>query len=1489
MDQPNTPPNAASGETSEPKAAPTPTRPGWLRRLAVGLVAGVVVLAGVLALLMLALLSPAGTRFALSLVPGLHVVQPKGSLLRNFTAQKIEFDVAGSASLPKVKIEDLAWLGFRFETVSEASSGWGVKLDTLSARNVVVALPPSPASSTPAQLPASLALPLGVRVVDIRIGRLQLSVLGAEPITDIHARLSAQHRVGKLVQHRVDDLSLRWQHWSASGSVGLAARSPYGLDASLALQSDGALQAFKALPSKADEPDHSVQAHIKLGGTLAHVMAQADAQARNQRLQAAAELAPFADWPVQGVDVSAQNFNLALLDARAPQTLLSGQLSLHPPPSKAEAPRSTTPSTKPIEPVASLKANGDEPMLDVQSAWRNDAAGRWNDGRLPVRAVQLAGQLSARDGRMGVLKRLSIELGTSNQSGGRWQSSGQWNVRPCATQAACAQAGPAWALNSTLDQLRLAVLDAAAPPLIISGPLSLRGDAPLSTRLNVSTELTGRVDAKGQERSVVLKVQADATPDDIEIRTLQAQAGSATLALSGSAQQQDGQWRVRSKGEWSRFDPQLWWPALFAEAGVARPAAEATGSELNGQLDADLTWRPAVGASGPKDAIANVLYALGGQATVVLERSRLRGVPVAARVALRTQVRSAATTLEATLDMADNHLSLTGSMDYTRPAQDHWNAVLDVADLRRLAPVARLLKLEQIKGAIDGKLQATGRWPAINSEGTLHAKGLALGWRASGDEQHQLELDRLSTDWHWGPAWANVSAPVQTQIELDGLRLGVWRVDRLRAVSTGSVSDHHASLALDAVLPPGLATSLQPVLRRKDAEAALKVAGLFDVQGQGALDARRAAWSWRGKWQRALVQPDPASVIGNTLGEQPWLRVEPFETSVTHDAAHTEFSASPTRLMAAGAAVNLRQLLWASDAHGEAGPGAVDVEMDIEPIQMARVLAALQPDMGWSGDLTVGGSLRLHRASAAHAPTSLDVEVARRGGDLALTDAAAEGGAVQQLRLDALRLGLSAHAGVWRLEQQLAGRRLGSLSGLQTITTDPAYLLPDPRAPLDGKLDVDVANLRLWGLWVPAGWRLSGQLQGRTTFKGTIEQPLLSGYLKGHQLGVRNMLQGVDFEQGELDFEMDASQAKLNRLTLRAGQGDLTLTGDARLDANPETHLRLVLQRFAVLQRVDRRVVVSGQADLALLADSLNVQGAFGVDEGLIDISKSGAPTLDDDVRRAGVDDVVIDPADEEAKTRKTTRKANLDLQLDLGSRLRLRGYGLDTKLVGKLKMTSGPPSYKPVVRGTIKTQDGTFAAYGQKLVIDRGAINFTGPMDNPALDIEATRPQSRMASSASLTATASDTDVRVGVTITGTAQNPRIRLFSDPEMSETDKLSWLILGHAANGLGGADLALLQGAASALMGGDSTSMNDGLIQSLGLDEMSVRQSDDGSQDTVLTVGKQISKRWYVGYERGLNATAGTWQLIYRLAQRFTLRAQSGLDNSLDFIWVWRWD
>ena len=144
-----------------------------------------------------------------------------------------------------------------------------------------------------------------------------------------------------------------------------------------------------------------------------------------------------------------------------------------------------------------------------------------------------------------------------------------------------------------------------------------------------------------------------------------------------------------------------------------------------------------------------------------------------------------------------------------------------------------------------------------------------------------------------------------------------------------------------------------------------------------------------------------------------------------------------------------------------------------------------------------------------------------------------------------------------------------------------------------------------------------------------------------------------------------------------------------------------------------------------------------------------------------------------------------------------------------------------------------------------------------------------------------------MGVLVDGMAHNPRIRLYSEPEMAEYDKLSWLVMGRSPDGLGTADTALLQRAAFALLAGDTPGPTDQLLESIGLTDFSLRQSEGTTRDTIVTLGKQLSRRWYVGYERSVQATTGTWQLIYRIAQRFTLRAQSGLDSSLDVIWVWR--
>jgi translocation and assembly module TamB len=354
---------------------------------------------------------------------------------------------------------------------------------------------------------------------------------------------------------------------------------------------------------------------------------------------------------------------------------------------------------------------------------------------------------------------------------------------------------------------------------------------------------------------------------------------------------------------------------------------------------------------------------------------------------------------------------------------------------------------------------------------------------------------------------------------------------------------------------------------------------------------------------------------------------------------------------------------------------------------------------------------------------------------------------------------------------------------------------------------------------------------------------------------------------------LQGETARIERLSLRSGDGRITGEGVGEFGAQPSARVQVRAETVRVLGRLDRQLVASGQAVLALRPDQLKLDGRVLIDSGLFDLASRDAPALDDDVRVRGPRDAPAATARAEPPTvPRLVRQSSVNLDVDLGKKLRLRGRGLDTALQGELKLTT--PGGRLAVHGTVRTQGGTYAAYGQKLEIERGIVAFTGQVDTPRLDIVALRP---------------NTDIRVGVAVSGTPQAPRARLFSEPEMGETDKLSWLLLGRGSEGLARTDTAVLQRAAVALLAGEGEAPTDSFLRAFGIDDLSLRQGEGDARETVISLGKQLSRNWYAGYERSVNATAGTFQLIYRVAQRFTLRAQSGLENSLDLIWTWRFD
>ncbi len=612
------------------------------------------------------------------------------------------------------------------------------------------------------------------------------------------------------------------------------------------------------------------------------------------------------------------------------------------------------------------------------------------------------------------------------------------------------------------------------------------------------------------------------------------------------------------------------------------------------------------------------------------------------------------------------------------------------------------------------------------------------------------------------------------------------------------------------------------------------------------------------------------AVVAAAGGDGPtWLRARELRATLQFDADGRLLAASaePGRAELLGAALRWRQAQWRASA--TAGEAAVDVEL--EPLAVAPWLARLQPAAGLGGNLMLAGRARV----TVGQQFSADVVLERSTGDLTLTDDTG----TTPFGLSDLRFAVAAQEGTWHFTQALAGSNLGVLAGAQSLRLPAGARWPRPDTPMQGVLEWRIADLGAWAPLTPPGWRLSGTLRTGAALGGTFGAPEVTGEMSGSRLAARSLLQGVDVRNGELAMSLRGSQARIDRFVFKGGDGELRLTGGANLGAEPSAQLQLAAERFQLLGRFDRRIVASGNATLALAPQSLALDGRFRVDEGLVDFSRSDAPSLDSDVQvrggRAAAAAAAADAAASAATpgTNSPPRATRIALQIDLGDDLKVRGHGLDTRLRGNLALAA--PGGRLAITGSVRTEAGSYAAYGQKLTIERGVLAFSGPADDPRLDILALRP---------------NLDLRVGVLVSGSAQKPRVRLFSEPEMSDTDKLSWLVLGRAPDGLARTDTALLQRAALALLAGEGQGLDATLLANIGLDEFSVRQTETGEvRDTVVTVGKQLSRRWFVGYERGVNSTTGTWQLIYRAAQSFTLRAQSGEDNALDAIWTWRWN
>ena len=470
-------------------------------------------------------------------------------------------------------------------------------------------------------------------------------------------------------------------------------------------------------------------------------------------------------------------------------------------------------------------------------------------------------------------------------------------------------------------------------------------------------------------------------------------------------------------------------------------------------------------------------------------------------------------------------------------------------------------------------------------------------------------------------------------------------------------------------------------------------------------------------------------------------------------------------------------------------------------------------------------------------------------------------------------------------------------------------------APLAGTVKARMPSLGVWSMLAPPGWRVAGTLDADATLSGNRAAPRWNGTLAADQLALRALVEGLDLRDGRLRATLAGDRVDVTEFTLKGGRGSsariagqsgnisttaseaardggtLSATGQMRWGAASagSSGIRMAMQgqvrSLRVLVRSDRQVTLSGDLQARLEEGQFTLRGKLETERAVIILPDESAPSLGTDVvvRSAAKEREAAEAAQREAARStaqaakpQTAKPPDVAVTFDLGKDFAVQGRGITTRLEGQLEIRSTSLSAPPRITGEVRTVKGQYRAYGQQLDVETGLARFNGPFDNPALDILAIRPNIAQ---------------RAGVQVTGSAQAPRVRLYSEPALSDVETLSWVVLGRASASSGG-ESVLMQQAALALLGGLGKGGSGGSLASrLGLDEIGFKGPGSGGElrESAVTLGKRLSKDFYVTYESGLTGVLGTLFIFYDLTQRLTLRGQAGVQSGVDLIYTLKYD
>lgn len=396
----------------------------------------------------------------------------------------------------------------------------------------------------------------------------------------------------------------------------------------------------------------------------------------------------------------------------------------------------------------------------------------------------------------------------------------------------------------------------------------------------------------------------------------------------------------------------------------------------------------------------------------------------------------------------------------------------------------------------------------------------------------------------------------------------------------------------------------------------------------------------------------------------------------------------------------------------------------------------------------------------------------------------------------------------------------------------------------------------------------AGVLNGTLHFGGTTEKPEIRGGLEVTDMSVTTAVDLGTIEHINTVMTFTGTKAQLlSSFYMQERKG----TAQGTVSWDPEVEAKIALKT----EKLPVNLLGYGQGEIQLDVLSSFVDGVTTV-SGTVDVPRARikVKTLPSSSVSASSDVIKVERAENGAYQFEKTKPLpiNLKLAVNVGPDFNINAMGLKTNVSGSINIRQKPSSYT-VARGTIFLNDGRFKAYGQNLLIERGRLSFVGDVTNPGVEIRAIRDPHAM----------EDEDVTVGLMVSGMAQNPQIKLFSEPQMAQSELLSYLMRGRGleASTEENSDMSTQLLLGLGLM--QTSGFIGELAENFGIRDFSLDSKGDGD-DTSVEVSGYIMPKIQVAYGYGIYNALSEFRVRYEMFPRFFIEYVSSLEQAVDAVY-----